>query len=84
MAGRKTHNVCPAASTREVSFLAVQLCGVGTESYGMGILLLLLPSGRSMNLLFVPRPGGKWSIRSKLRGWSAGEPNLLIWSKQER
>lgn len=36
-----------------------------------------------MSLLFVPRLGGKWSVRSKLRGRSAGEPSLLIWAKQK-
>lgn len=40
--------------------------------------------GRSMSLLFVPRQGEKWSDRYKLRGWSAGELSLLIWSKQKR
>ncbi|XP_011607910.1 centriole, cilia and spindle-associated protein isoform X3 [Takifugu rubripes] len=45
---------------------------------------LQLQPARSTNLLFVPRPDGKWNVRSKFRGRSAGEPNLLIWSKQER
>lgn len=42
MAGRKTHNVCPAASTREVSFLGVPLCDkVALWLNLMGIHLLL-------------------------------------------
>lgn len=39
---------------------------------------------RSMSQLYAPRPGGRWSVRSRPRGLSAGEPSLLIWVKSGR
>lgn len=40
--------------------------------------------GRSMSRLYVLRPGGRWSGRSRPRGTSAGEPSLPICTKPQR
>lgn len=81
-AGRKTHNVCPAASTHEVTSVwpSTDLHTTlvrGTDCY------VSFPV-RSMSLLYVLRPGGRWSVRSRPRGVSAVEPSQPMWTKPER
>lgn len=88
IAGRKTHNVCPAASTHEVTFLPVALwvCMLCCEWAQMspGTDGSVYFPGRSMNRLYVLRPGGRWSGRSRPKGTSAGEPSLPILPKPQR
>lgn len=81
-AGRRTHNVCPAASTHEVTSV--------WPSTDLHTTLVRGTNGcvsfpvRSMSLLYVLRPGGRWSVRSRPRGVSAVEPSQPMWTEPER
>lgn len=80
IAGRKTHNVGPSASTNEV-FLYVT-SSVLTEQKCLQELIVCFLY-RSMSQLYVQRPDGRWSARSRPREPSAAEPSLPIWTRPE-
>lgn len=82
-AGRKTHNVGPAASTNEV-IIVVLLIGIYRSIKRMVVMIYVSLPDRSTNLLCVLRPGGRWSVRSIPSGLSGGEPSQLTWTRPEK
>ena len=81
IAGRKTHNVGPSASTSQVFLVDLYVTSfVVTEQKHQQELPFYF-SCRSTSQLYVLRPDGRWNARSRLREQNGGELSLLIWTR---